>query len=78
MQYRIYQHGRYTQAMMYKTLHEVPFSLNLKNDCCFSFPSKSSDGHGSNGSDECQNKQTVGDKTMKKMNVSERYNSWQL
>lgn len=29
-----------------------------------------SDGHGSNGADECQNKQTVGDKT-KKINVSE-------
>lgn len=27
--------------------------------------------HGSNGADECQNKQTVGDKRKKKMNVSE-------
>lgn len=38
----------------------------------FFISSKRSDGHGSNGSDECQNKQTVGDKTKKKMNVSER------
>lgn len=48
------------------------FSLHLKMIAVFHFPQKKSDGHGSNCADECQNKQTVEDKTKKKMNVSEK------
>lgn len=36
-----------------------------------SFSPNRADGHGSNGAGECQNKQTAGDKTKKKMNVSD-------
>lgn len=48
------------------------YNLKLEHHCCFSFSSKRSDGHDSNGTDESQNKQTAGDKMERKMNVSER------
>lgn len=63
------------EEMLFRMLCQAPtttFSLHLKMTAVFHFPQKKSDGHGSNGADECQNKQTVEDKTKKKMNVSEK------
>lgn len=53
-------------------LHALTFSLHLRLTTGFHFARRDQMGTGSNGADECQDKQTVGDKTEKKMNVSER------